>query len=306
MLQKRLPKFRRVPEEVKLSSVTERDFRIIETIARYRFLATSDIVRLIGGNEDVTYRHLQQLYHKDLISRIALPKNGGHGEFIYFLDNAEGLRSLCQHSKLEESQLDWKEIRANRSKYRNPSETGDVGHFLFLNHEIMIGRFRCELELCCQKSQGRQVLSKWMQGSSTWNKVKTPFGKTLPHRPDAFFTLEFPNAPDGQRFSNFFYEADRSTSNLTRMKEKLEAHLFFLLKRQHEAYGIQKLRAVLVHTLDQLRAEQIRRLAETLSAEIPLAAHLFWFTSTEELQQKSIFDAVFTSPQDPRKRSLLD
>ena len=81
-VQKRLPKFRRAPEAAADKKVTERGLELIRTIGRYRFIATSDLIRLIGGNEDVTYRHLQQLYHQDLISRMALPKNGGYGEFF--------------------------------------------------------------------------------------------------------------------------------------------------------------------------------------------------------------------------------
>ncbi len=48
--------------------LTERDVKIIETIARYRFILNSDIIRPVGGNADVTYRHLQQLCHRDLVS----------------------------------------------------------------------------------------------------------------------------------------------------------------------------------------------------------------------------------------------
>ncbi len=35
---------------------TERDLDIIEAILRYRFSPTSQLVRLVGGNEDVTLR----------------------------------------------------------------------------------------------------------------------------------------------------------------------------------------------------------------------------------------------------------
>jgi hypothetical protein len=82
-----------------------RSLKVIETIARYRFILARDIVRLVGGNEDVTHRHLQQLYHRDLVNRFTLPAPRT-GEFIYFLDNAAGLRQLADASSLQGDLLD--------------------------------------------------------------------------------------------------------------------------------------------------------------------------------------------------------
>ena len=304
-MQKRLPKFRRAPEAVQGKVVTARGRLILTIISRYRFIATSDVIRLAGGNEDVTYRHLQQLYHQDLVSRVALPNNGNRGEFIYFLDNSKGLRQLVEHSKLSASVFDWREVKSNREKYGDPS-IASVGRYLFLEHELMISRFRADLELECINSGGRVELDKWTQGSRTWSKVEAGSGSMLPHRPDAFFTLKFPNAPDGQQRSNFFYEADRQTSNLTRFRHKLEAYLQFLMQGKHKQYGIQKVRAVLVHTLKKEWAEQLKNTAAQLAVKEPLAAHLFWFTSSEELTDGNILYPHFSLCADSRKRSLLD
>lgn len=304
-MQKRLPKFKRAPEAVSGRSVTERGLLILEAIGRYRFLSTSDIIRLISGNEDVTYRHLQQLYHQDLVSRTALPKNGSRGEFIYFLDNPSALKELVDQSKMNADDFDWQEIKSNREKYRS-TERESVGKFLFISHELMISSFRASLEIECRNSGGRVELCSWAQGSSLWNKVETGKGKNLPHRPDAFFTLNFPNAPEGQQRSNFFYEADRATSNLTRFSDKLEAHLLFLMQGKHKQYGIQKLRAVLIHALKKNWAEQLKATAGQLAARLPLAAQLFWFTSSEELEEGNPLHPHFSCLLDARKRSLLD
>jgi hypothetical protein len=285
-------------------TVTERGLLILRIVGRYRFISTSDIIRLVDGNEDVTYRHLQQLYHQDLISRIALPKNGKQGEFVYFLDNARGIRHLTEHSKLDASAFAWDQIKSNREKYGQVEKDG-VGRFLFLSHELMITRFRARIELECRRSEGRSELEKWMQGSSIWGEASQATRK-LPHRPDAFFTLKFPNAPDGQQRSNFFYEADRQTSNLTRFRDKLGAHLQFFIQGKHKQYGIQKVRAVLVHTLKKEWAEQLKNTAAQLATMQPLAAHLFWFTNSEELADENIFHPHFSLCADSRKRSLLD
>src|SRR5437773_10720382 len=91
---KRLSKFTREPKAVADKKLTARSLEVIAAIARYRFLPTSLLVRLIEGNEDVTHRHLQQLFHKGFVNRFAFPKTGGSNEFNYYLDNRKSLALL--------------------------------------------------------------------------------------------------------------------------------------------------------------------------------------------------------------------
>jgi LPS sulfotransferase NodH len=148
-------------------------------------------------------------------------------------------------------------------------------------------------------------LDRWEQGAVLWNTVHLTKNDALPHRPDALFTLRFPNAPEGQQRSNFVYEADRETANLTRIRQKLEAHLAFFSQGLHvERYGFRKLRAVLVETLTMSRREQIRELTAALAAKEPLAGMLFWFSSTENPMPP--FKRRWTCAADSRPRSLLD
>jgi hypothetical protein len=304
-MQQRLPKTKRAPEAVASKKITERSLAIIETIARYRFLLARDVVRLVGRNEDVTHRHLQQLYHRDLVNRFTLPSSRT-GEFIYFLDNAAGLRQLSEVSSLREDLLDWEGIRANREKY-SESATRSVGRFLFIEHELMISSFHADLETSARAEGGAEI-KRWVQGPALWNSVRVGPKRTLPHRPDALFTLYFPNAVEGQQHANYLYEADRGTSSLPRIREKLEAHLQFFMQGKHiEAYGFRKLRAVLVETLTEERARQIRRVATELAAQMPLARILFWFSYISLMD-----DAQFANTRrwscaaDDRLRSLVD
>jgi hypothetical protein len=115
MTQARLPKFRRVPEAVGDKRVTERGIEVIRIILRYRFISTGTLVVVVGGNEDVTYRHLQQLYHQGLVSRFTLPRSGNRGEFIYFLENTAALREIAHRIAPEE--IDWAQIKGNHEKY---------------------------------------------------------------------------------------------------------------------------------------------------------------------------------------------
>ena len=200
--------------------------------------------------------------------------------------------------------LDLEEIRLNRDKY---SHKRTVGQFLFVEHELMISSFHADLEIAASVS-GSVEVERWAQGATLWNQVKDVQGRTLSHRPDALFTLRFVNAPEGQQRSNFLYEADRGTSNLTRIKEKFESHLRFFMVGEHvKRYGMRKLRAVLVETISAERERQMRDVAAGLAAQVPLAGMIFWFSSTgEPKENKAAFSQRWLCSADERPRSLLD
>src|ERR1700730_15359175 len=82
--------------------ISDRDLDIIEVILRYRFSPTSELVRLVGGNEDVTQRRLRRLWEGALINRFAFPGFRTYSEFIYYLDSADTLDLLVRHERLPE------------------------------------------------------------------------------------------------------------------------------------------------------------------------------------------------------------
>jgi hypothetical protein len=296
-----------VPEAVSGKRVTERGIEIIRLVLRYRFLSTGTLVRLVGGNEDVTHRHLQQLYHQEIVSRFTLPRSGSRGEFIYFLENASALRELAH--RLGPDPIDWAQIKGNREKYGSMaiSENGDgYGKFLFIRHELMISDFHASVELACRASDGRVELARWAQGAELWSSVRMPSRRSLPHRPDAFFTLRFPLAPEGQQKCNFFYEADRATTNLTRLRQKFEAHFEFLNQGKQKALQIKRIRAVLVETITEERSLNYRELVARLAAKEPLAGQMFWFSVEPEFKLREAFEPVWHLASAPRPRCLLD
>src|SRR6266481_1007894 len=136
--QQRLYKFSRQPKAVADKTLTARSLQIIAAIARYRFLPTSLLVRLVEGNEDVTHRHLQQLFHKGLINRFAFPKTGGSNEFNYYLDNPKSLALLVDNGLAEKGDLDFDGAQRNKEKAYYKITEGDEsgGRALFLHHEL--------------------------------------------------------------------------------------------------------------------------------------------------------------------------
>src|SRR5204863_288812 len=85
------------------------------------------------------------------------------------------------------------------------------------------------------------------------------------------------NEPEGQNRSNFFYEADRKTSSIPKMVKKLKGHFEFIRQKRHQQrYGIKRICAVLIETLDTKWAEDLRQAAVEI-CPVPL----FWFTASE-------------------------
>src|ERR1700684_2569278 len=95
--------------------ITERDLDIIEVILRYRFSPTSELVRLVGGNVNVTLRRLRMLWEWGYVNRFAFPGIRSHSEFVYYLDTTKALDLLVEHGRAVEIPSPMlEEIRLNR------------------------------------------------------------------------------------------------------------------------------------------------------------------------------------------------
>src|SRR5229473_1025842 len=145
------------PDEPSPGRITDRDLDIIETILRYRFAPASGLVRLVGGNEDVTFRRLRRLWEKGLVNRWAFPGIRTHSEFHYYLDNREALNLLVEHGRLFEVHEEMlEELRNNREKdYASAAMRGQHMKLGFLQHSLLISRLHLMLEMASRKSGGQ-------------------------------------------------------------------------------------------------------------------------------------------------------
>jgi hypothetical protein len=314
--QQRLKKFSRDPNYVSRfgnRQITDRALRIIATIERYQLIPTSLLLSLIGGDSRNAADHLQHLYHRGLVNRFCFfGPTGRPLEFNYFLDNAEALNLLIDHGTGDWDTLDFDQVKRNREKWttmlesqagavdrEEPSATEESqeepseGQRLFLKHELMISRFHGMLELAARASEGRVKLLSWHQGPILYRSIEAPKmvyrtgewhkqegDERIPHRPDALFTIHIAGHEEAR---HFFYEADRKTTNTTRMIKKLRGHFHYIAKsRQHQKdYGIKRIRAVLTETLDTRWAETLRLAAQHPVVSGPKPSELFWFTASE-------------------------
>ena len=96
------------PKTPARAEISDRDLDILATVLRYRFSSAAQLVRLVGGNEDVTHRHLRRLWEWQLINRFAFPGIRTHSEFFYYLDNRQALELLAERRGLEFTTPYWK------------------------------------------------------------------------------------------------------------------------------------------------------------------------------------------------------
>jgi Replication-relaxation len=316
-MQQRLKKYSRDQNTfaaVASRQITPTSLNVIATIHDYKIIPTSLLVRLVPGHEKSTHRHLKHLYHKQLVNRFAFMRGKNPSEFYYYLDNPSALELLVANNVDRES-LEFEEVRRNREKrycdMNDPKRIEEMqGRLLFLKHEIMISRFHAMLELACASSNEVE-LSDFRQGPGLWNTVSVPRltyrngqwveldeTEDLPHRPDAFFTLSF---PQGEREDlHFFYEADRHRTDTNKFNRKLRAHFYFVAKqkRHREIYGINRIRAVLTETVDDEWAETLRQAANHTVVSGSKASPLFWFTTSRLFTEEQVVQ------QGTRRRSL--
>jgi hypothetical protein len=288
------------PAAARAGRISDRDLDLIEVVLRYRFSPTSELVRLVGGNEDVTQRRLRMLWERGLLNRFAFPGIRSHSEFIYYLDNRQTLEVLVSHGRLSEIHQQMEdEARMNReADYAAASFGGQHMKLGFLHHSLVISRMHFMLEMAARG--GQFELQQWRQGAELrGNKVNVPeiwsrrqegsndyvweeLQKTvrLPVEPDALFTLRFPDRTADQQLFHFCYEADRGSMPVADMLKKFRAYYHFIKRQQlhKDAFGVHPMRAVLVETTDEARA---RKLMETAQHPAVIGSGkrtaLFWF-----------------------------
>jgi hypothetical protein len=287
------------PEIPSRGTITDRDLDIIEAILRYRFSPASELLRLVGGNEDVTHRRLRRLWESGLINRFAFPFPRPHSEFYYYLDNRTGLDLLTARRRIEIHEEMLEEIRNNREKdYAASALRGQHMQLGFLQHSLMISRMHFCIEMASRKSSGKITLTAWRQGGPlTGRKVEVPKVRTtregnqyfweesgeterLPVEPDAMFSLRFSDRSPEAQDAHFFYEADRGTMTTTDMLKKLRAYFHFIKRQQrhNEEFGIHPVRSVLIETTDEARAKRLMLLVNHPLVCGQKRAGLFWFT----------------------------
>jgi|ERR1044072_2438027 hypothetical protein len=277
--QKRLPRFSRQPEAAANTQITEITLAIIDTIKRYRLISTSVLKPLIQRNPRVVYRHLRQLFDKAVVNRFPLlTPQGLAGEFAYYLDSPKALELLTTFQGVKFEPSEYQAVARNRERWKDNRR-------LLADHELMISRFRALLELASRASNGKYELVDFRQGARLYRTVLVPSlveqGRVveMPLRPDALFSLRNTQT---KNTLHYFYEADRGTEDTGRIMDKMRSYYYLIVKykKAREAYGAERVRAVLFETTSIHWADVLRTVA-TRPQISNRPSQLFWFTSGE-------------------------
>ena len=146
----RRPRFRRV-EEPPPFQLTARDVAILHAVARYRFLSSTLIIRLIGGSQQQILRRLQLLFHHGYLDRptsqiaqLAHAFDLGNRPFVYGLGRA-GAQVLAEAGIPLKEKLDW--------TTKNSRATAQ-----FLAHTIETAETMIAFELACRDEGAPELI----------------------------------------------------------------------------------------------------------------------------------------------------
>ena len=291
----RRPRFRRV-EEPPPFQLTARDVAILHAVARYRFLSSTLIIRLIGGSSQQILRRLQLLFHHGYLDRpisqiaqLAHAFDFGNRPFVYGLGRV-GAQVLAQAGIPLREKLDW--------TMKNSRATAQ-----FLAHTIETAETMIGFELACRTEGAPALIDHhdllpYLPAET--REEDAPFharvtlktardALTIGVIPDRVFSLVF---ADCTRL-NFALELDRGTMDIksrqlvgkSSFRRKLMGYYEFWREGLHTTQWGFKAFRVLTVTPSEKRIENM--LAAQRDIVGKQGSNLFLFTTPKHLAEKS-------------------
>ena len=236
----------------------ERDLGILEALARYRYLRTSQISRLLFPENRTIQsarRRLKYLFHAGLVGRIQpiMGVQDGPGEIAYYLDRKG--RGLLNEDAFP------------AYSHKNHVKPG------FLNHALDVSEFRLCLELAIQpledislhrvvadyelKSHAEQAIGR--RRYRLYDEVVDPVARrTLTVYPDLMFVLKADHGPEKVFQRLFFVEIDRGTEGLRVISDKLAGYHLYKSEKVYRKFGDFNDFRVLIQTNSAKRQQNIQ------------------------------------------------
>jgi hypothetical protein len=301
----RLPRFRRVDAPPPLQ-LTARDYAIIHVVARFRFLSSAQITRLIGGSQQQILRRLQLLFHHAYLDRPASQRvqlahvlDDGNRPFVYGLGR-RGAKVLAETGAAISDKLDWTTKNARASA-------------LFLAHTIETAETMIAFDLACRGDGAPRLLDQHelfphlpeetRAGRDPFRcyvavrvkEHKTPI--TIGVVPDRLFSLAFAD----QTRLNFALELDRGTMDVKAKKlvgkssfrRKLIGYFQLWQEKRHtERWGFKSFRVLTVTPSEKRLENMIAAQRQIVGAA---GSNLFLFTTPQRLTAKSPLADVWVS-----------
>ena len=301
-MQKRLPRFKRVPIAAPLW-LRARDWQIIRLVHRHRFLRSDHIVSFVGGSQQRIVRRLQLLFHHGYLDRPQAQRESyyrpGSRAIVYGLGKG-GEKLLRQEYGITAFSDSWSE------------KNGVVGRML-LEHTLLVADVMVAVELACRKRSDVHFL---YEDDLVIRSERQPFqwrvtiqsSEKLGVIPDFVFALDYPDATGQKQRAYFFLEADRGTMPVKRHSlsqtsfyRKLLAYEATWAQNIHrQKLGINRFRVLTVTT----SAKRVETLVQACSG-LQRGHGLFLFADTSILSA-DIFSPVWKTGKPGEMGGLLN
>lgn len=244
------------------------DIRILDQLATYTFLQSSQIAELTGRVSraypptQLVNKRLRELRIAGLIRRFPLPRENdqliNQGEYVHFFTR-KGAQTYSQ---------------ITGEKATAPESTTNT----YLPHEFLITKFH--LGLVKALASHHCAITDWTQRRAN---LYDKFGHESIN-PDAFFGIEDLSKPEEERFSYYFLEVERSrqkyTAGKTSLEEKFERYLSYSKGPFQKKYEVPTFRVLTLMTTGERVQNFLERVKDTgLDKAKFLYTALPWFES---------------------------
>jgi hypothetical protein len=209
------------------------DLPILQYVFQLRLATIDHIAVLVGRSYKQTAERLARLEEHRYLAVLTRRPN----KHVYAIGR-DGVPALIEQGYAP------KELAGRRIRHHELKELG-------IKHAVFIATIHVKL-LQLAGAAGFTI-TKWVEGSSLWDRVTTSNSVVLPIRPDALFTITW---PDGKGRAHFFLEADRGTMAHSRMKDKITGYAAYFQQQRHiEKYDDMKVFRVATITETRGRAD---------------------------------------------------
>ena len=291
------------PEEPPRMRITDRDLRILQTVAAFRFVSGDQIERLIFTERDKGDRkktrcpaRLRKLFDNRLLGRVRWPFNAITLPMIYYLEKS-GADLLALKQGVERDQI--------TTVTKNEKRPVISRSLLFLAHTLAINDFRidvtraverngCELLMWLNEYElGREYAEIEFDGRRSRQAVQ----------PDGYFAIKA-----GDAESHFFLEMDMETTPPRRWEPKvLGLYEYRFQGKYTERFGTKNLRVLCVTPTTSRKQRLLQCTREAIRAREWQS--LFWFTTQDKVRVEDVLSSPIwqvVGETDQQRRPIFD
>ena len=251
--------------------LTDDDTELLHFVHELRIATIDHLAALSGRSQKALSRRLLKLQENRYLACLTRRPQ----KHVYAV-GAEGVPVLIEHGYAPQ------DLAEKRIRHYELKEIA-IRHFLFV--------VDIHVKLLVLTRTGPIKLVNWREGPSLWDHAPARDGEgrevDTPVRPDAWFTLQHTERPEGKNKRHFFLEADRSTMSHARMAAKVNGYVNYFQKGLYvRKYPGMKFFQVATVTETRARAERLR---EDLQGIIPPASRSAYpFVAFEDLTIESL------------------